>query len=162
MIDSDTLHAMLRLTHIIAGTIGLCIFWIPVFATKGGRLHVASGKAFVWCGYLVAATAAVSCTWALIRPIGFTGIARELSDGEIKYLMSNVRFLFSILAVLMTWFVAGLQLGTYSMQTKGVHIRGFEKASCKLRTVFFADAGARTEKRGELPGGRPPSGARGR
>ena len=130
MIDANMIHQGLRMTHIIAGAIGLIIFWIPVFARKGSRLHVRLGKSFVWCGYLVAATAAVSSIWAIIWPIGFTGITRELSPDESEHLISSVRFLFSILAVLMTWFVAGLQLGTYSMQTKGIHNAGRSRVLC--------------------------------
>ena len=35
----------------------------------------------------------------------------------------EVRFFFAILGVLMTWLVAGVQLGTYCIRTKGAHDR---------------------------------------
>lgn len=131
MIDIASFHSALRSSHIVAGGLGLIVFWIPVFATKGSRLHTVSGKTFVWLAYFVAATASISSVWALAAPISFTGITRDLSALESATVSSNIRFFFSILAVLMTWLVAGLSLGTYSMRTKGQH------DSAKPRVLAF-------------------------
>ena len=42
-----------RLVHIVAGSIGLAAFWIPIFATKGGRLHRRAGQVFRWSAIVV-------------------------------------------------------------------------------------------------------------
>lgn len=117
--DTTQFHSLLRLSHIVAGSIGLILFWLPVLTTKGSRVHRVSGSIFAWLAYAVAATAAISCIWALALPISFTGIQRELSSQETELLSNNIRFFFAILATLMTWLVASVQLGVYCMHTKG-------------------------------------------
>lgn len=51
---------MLRVGHIAFGFTGLAAFWIPVFARKGARIHVAAGTVFAWCVYVVAASAVIN------------------------------------------------------------------------------------------------------
>lgn len=118
MIDWNAIHQFLRGVHILAGGVGLLLFWVPVVARKGSRLHIASGKAFVWVAYFVSATAAISCLWALSSPIAFSGITRQLTADEMQQLSMRIRFLFTILATLMCWLVATLQLGIYAIRTK--------------------------------------------
>ena len=48
---------IIRWIHVALGIVGLIVYWIPIFATKGGKLHVRFGRYFVWCAYGVAATA---------------------------------------------------------------------------------------------------------
>ncbi|MEM8882680.1 MAG: hypothetical protein AAGD14_01265 [Planctomycetota bacterium] len=55
----------LLLAHIVLGGAGLIAYWIPVFAKKGGPLHVRVGRWFVWCGYGVVATAVAICVLRL-------------------------------------------------------------------------------------------------
>ena len=43
--------------HVMAGFISLVCFWIPVFAKKGGNLHVKSGKVYVWMMWIVTISA---------------------------------------------------------------------------------------------------------
>lgn len=117
-LDQHALHAFIRNSHIAVGAVSLVIFWLPIFAKKGGPLHIRSGRLFVGCAYYVSATAAVSCTWALIDPLGFTGITRELTTAEMEHLSGGVRFLFAILGTLMTWLVAGLQMGLHVVRNK--------------------------------------------
>ncbi|MEM7583933.1 MAG: hypothetical protein AAF560_11170, partial [Acidobacteriota bacterium] len=57
----ELLREILRWAHIILGFTGLVAFWFPVFSRKGGKLHRAAGKVFVYCGYGVAGSAFVSC-----------------------------------------------------------------------------------------------------
>lgn len=47
----------LLLAHVAAGFVGLAAFWIPVFARKGGRLHVRAGRVYTSCAYIVTASA---------------------------------------------------------------------------------------------------------
>jgi hypothetical protein len=50
----------LRWTHIVFGFLGLVLFWIPIFARKGGTVHVGYGTWFKRCAYLVLASAGLS------------------------------------------------------------------------------------------------------
>lgn len=57
----DMLREISRWSHVVFGFVGLVAFWFPVFAKKGGRLHVRAGKVFTACGYGVTASAFLSC-----------------------------------------------------------------------------------------------------
>ncbi len=113
-----TFHSALRSVHIGAGALGLLCFWIPIFAKKGGRLHLAAGRFFVRLAIVIAATAIVSCSWGLIAPVSFSGITRDLSTDEVELLSANIRFLFALLGMLTTWFVASLQVGLRAVKTR--------------------------------------------
>lgn len=43
--------------HVAFGFVGLAAFWIPIFAKKGGKWHIAVGHIFVWCAYAGSVTA---------------------------------------------------------------------------------------------------------
>lgn len=131
MIELDTFHWFIRMSHIVTGSLGLVVFWVPVFAAKGGRLHTWSGCLFAILAYCVAGTAAVSSSWALVSPISFAGIDRQLTQEEVSILSGNIRFFFSILGALMCGLVSGVQLGAYCMRTKGKH------DATRYRVLFF-------------------------
>lgn len=57
----ELLREILTWPHVILGFTGLVAFWFPVFARKGATLHRRAGKIFVWCGYGVTFSAALSC-----------------------------------------------------------------------------------------------------
>lgn len=62
---TESLHVWIRYLHVGLGFLGLAAFWLPVFARKGGKLHVASGRVFVWCGYAVTVSAVYACAFYL-------------------------------------------------------------------------------------------------
>lgn len=118
MNDPQAFHWILRSSHIAGGCLALILFWLPIFARKGSLLHIWSGKLFVIaCGF-VAATAAVSCVWALKAPLSFSGISRELTAEELNSLKYGIRFLFAILGTLLTWMVAGMITGIQAVRHK--------------------------------------------
>ena len=47
----------LVLAHVASGFVGLAAFWVPLFARKGGRLHVQAGRVFTYCAYVVTLSA---------------------------------------------------------------------------------------------------------
>jgi len=53
----ESLFDSLRWGHIVVGSAGLVAFWIPLFAKKGGRLHIRGGKVFEYAAYFVTGTA---------------------------------------------------------------------------------------------------------
>ena len=50
----------MRSAHIGIGIVGLLVFWIPIFAQKGGARHVFYGRLFSWICYGVLASAALA------------------------------------------------------------------------------------------------------
>ena len=74
----ETLRELSRWSHIILGFTGLLAFWFPVVARKGGRLHRIAGQVFVWCGYGVTATAALSVTLVTAMIIQRDAVATNL------------------------------------------------------------------------------------
>lgn len=53
---SLTISALV-LAHVATGFVGLAAFWIPLFARKGGRVHVQAGRVFTYCAYVVTLSA---------------------------------------------------------------------------------------------------------
>ncbi len=57
MTITDLLFDTLIALHVATGFVGLAAFWAPVFARKGGRLHVQAGRVFAYCAYVVTLSA---------------------------------------------------------------------------------------------------------
>jgi hypothetical protein len=64
------LHSFLVTTHIVFGAAALLLFWIPVLARKGSRLHVRAGKAYTVAMYIVSVTAFTASVIVLVDPLG--------------------------------------------------------------------------------------------
>jgi hypothetical protein len=64
---SEFLLDAARYVHISLGFVGLTAFWFPIFAKKGGRLHVTAGKVFKWCAYGVLGAAAAALSLRVTR-----------------------------------------------------------------------------------------------
>jgi len=47
--------------HIVAGTVALLVFWIPLVTIKGGRTHRRAGWVYVYAAATVAVTGLVTC-----------------------------------------------------------------------------------------------------
>ena len=52
--------------HVATGFVGLGAFWIPVFARKGGRLHVQAGRVYAYCAYVVTLSAITAATGRIV------------------------------------------------------------------------------------------------
>lgn len=74
----EWLREVSRWSHIVLGFVGLAAFWFPVFARKGGRIHRVAGKVFVWCGYGVTASAALSVTLVTTMIVSRDLVAKNL------------------------------------------------------------------------------------
>ncbi|MEM9531804.1 MAG: hypothetical protein AAGA23_12890 [Pseudomonadota bacterium] len=57
------------LFHILAGSIGLASFWLPVFARKRRGLHTQAGKVFAYAMMITASSAALAAILTLIDPL---------------------------------------------------------------------------------------------
>jgi len=56
----DFIQGGLRWTHIVAGSLGLIAFWVPVLTRKGGDTHKKYGRVFKWSAYAVVASAGMA------------------------------------------------------------------------------------------------------
>jgi hypothetical protein len=72
----------LRWAHITAGSIALLLFWIPVAAPKGGRVHVRVGWAYAGLMSVVVATAFAMSGLAIATPLSIRHFAHALSAEE--------------------------------------------------------------------------------
>ena len=59
--------------HVATGFVGLAAFWVPVFARKGGRVHVQAGSVYAYCAYIVTLSA-VTASAGRIVSYQFQGI----------------------------------------------------------------------------------------
>jgi hypothetical protein len=81
----------LRWTHVAFGSIALLVFWIPVAAGKGGRLHVRVGWAYVACMSVVVLTAFVMSGLAFEFPLRVRHFSRALSAAETAQFVRTSR-----------------------------------------------------------------------
>jgi len=95
----------LRWTHIAFGSIALLVFWIPLAAGKGGRLHVRVGWAYVVCMSVVVGTALVMSGLAFTFPLRVRHFAHPLSAEETARFIRTSRDFGFFLA-----YLAGLTL----------------------------------------------------
>jgi len=122
--DHDFLR-LFRLSHVVVGVLGIGIFWIPVFAAKGGRLHVYGGRLFAWCAYYGGATGLLLSCWAIVHPLSFFGdpALQRIRDADLPYQIENARFLYSITGFVALMVLAGTWFGVRLARTRGDHAR---------------------------------------
>lgn len=149
MSSVDAFHLGLRAAHIAAGAVGLVLFWIPVFAKKGGRLHIWAGRGFACCAAFVATSALASSGWALLDPVTFFGGSLErTSEAGRPYLLEQGRFLFAVLGYLSVVVLTGLWYGLRVVWTRDRHealrepaLLGLQAASALAAVALLLFAG---------------------
>lgn len=96
----NALFQSLLVAHVTFGAASLVLFWIPVIARKGGRVHVRAGFWYARCMYLVASTALLLCCVVAIDPVGIKHAGQNLTVEQAYEIASQRRgialFLFSI------------------------------------------------------------------
>jgi hypothetical protein len=90
----------LRWTHIAAGSLALIAFWIPVAASKGGRLHVRVGWFYTICMAIVVATALTMSGLVFAAPLRVRNLSRALSPSEAAQFIRESRQMAFFLAYL--------------------------------------------------------------
>lgn len=117
-------HLGLRYSHIVLGFLGLVLFWVPVFARKGGRLHIRTGQIFAGLAYIVAGTAIISSLWAVVHPASFLGVhSARIDETKLTYATENLRFFFVLLFYLGLGTLAGNHYGLRLVRTRETHER---------------------------------------
>ncbi|MBV1909975.1 MAG: DUF2306 domain-containing protein [Kangiellaceae bacterium] len=64
------IHQILFYIHIACGSIGLVIFWVPMLAKKGAKLHINTGKIFSNGMMIVSVSGLLMSAFLLLDPVG--------------------------------------------------------------------------------------------
>ncbi|AZZ96390.1 hypothetical protein [Pseudoalteromonas sp. R3] len=63
------LHQFSLVLHIIVGSCALILFWVPVLAKKGSKIHNQAGRAYTYSMQMVALSGILCCFLVLLDPI---------------------------------------------------------------------------------------------
>jgi hypothetical protein len=130
------LYRVLLLLHVAAGFTGLVAFWIPVFAPKGGRVHIRAGTVFLICAYVVAGTALTIALLTLASPFGTHPEARPEDPARIGDALAQLRFLEA--------FLGYLAIVTFATVWHGVRVMRSRRDRTSIRTPLHTAVGVVT------------------
>jgi hypothetical protein len=65
------LYSIALVVHIVAGTVALAVFWVPLVTRKGSRTHRRVGWVYVIAAWVIALTAVVVCGRLIADPHPF-------------------------------------------------------------------------------------------
>jgi hypothetical protein len=122
------LFQSIRWTHIAFGSLALALFWIPVAARKGGRLHVRVGWAYVVCMSVVVLTAFTMSGLAFAFPLGVRHIVRAMTPEQTARFIRASREL--------AFFLAYLGGVTLAAGWQGISVLRTRKNPRSLRNPF--------------------------
>lgn len=128
-----TSYRILLLAHVGFAIIGLAAFWVPIFARKGGRLHVRAGRVFLYSAYVVAATAFGVALLTLISPFGTHPEARPENPADIPAAIADLRVI--------ELFLGYLAVITFTSVYHGVRAMQEKRDPSRLRTPLHTAAG---------------------
>ncbi|MDX1677139.1 hypothetical protein [Arsukibacterium sp.] len=99
------IHTTLMYLHIALGAIALLLFWLPIIARKGSKLHINAGKIFYTLMLLVSASGIIMSLIGLSDPVGIYINNQQLTGEQIARLMYwRIPFsYFLLLLSLLTW-----------------------------------------------------------
>ena len=81
----EFLSYSLLITHIIAGSVSLILFWLPLFTKKGGINHIKIGKAYVFLMWIVIITSLILS----LKNLHFGHIESAIFLGFLAILTAN-------------------------------------------------------------------------
>ena len=116
--DLWSLHGWLRLTHVVAGFIGLIVFWMPIVSRKGRTFHKTTGKIFETCCGLVILSALTASIWMIAKPLGFNPDTAMMSAEQQASYSRQMVFLGSLLGALSIYTLVPLVLSHYWLKSK--------------------------------------------
>jgi hypothetical protein len=118
----------LRWVHIAVGTIALIVFWVPVAASKGGRLHVRIGWVYAGCMSVVVFTAFCMSGLAFAVPLRVRTFTHALSASETAQFIRAARET--------AFFLAYLGAVTLAAGWQGISVLRTRRDPESLRTPF--------------------------
>ena len=99
------IHTTLLYLHIALGAIALLLFWLPVIARKGSKLHINVGKVFYYIMLIVAGSGVLMTLIGLADPVGIYINSRQLPPEQIDRMMLwRIPFTYFLLLLsILTW-----------------------------------------------------------
>jgi len=91
----EALSKALLSIHIIAGSLSLITFWIPIFTKKGGKIHNAVGKVYVYLMWIVVISAGVLSIENLMQGdylmAAFLGFLTLITSNPLWYAIATLK-----------------------------------------------------------------------
>ena len=144
------IHTTLLYLHIALGAIALLLFWLPIIARKGGKLHISAGKAFYLLMLIVSGSGIIMSLLGLADPIGIYVNSKPLSSEQIEGMMRwRIPFTYFLLLLsLLTWVTVRHAIGVLRAKTNRSMLRSWRYQGPVL--LMFPSAGRYQEKFGAL------------
>ena len=117
----ESIAKPLLFIHVLAGSISLVLFWLPVIVKKGGKIHNQVGKAYVWAMWVVVISAFLLSVINLI-------LQRYLSAGFLGFL--------SVLTAAPLWYAQAIL-----NHKKGINRSYFNQFKVLHSIIFFMGMG---------------------
>jgi hypothetical protein len=119
-LDFSSIYGWLRTSHIGAGFLAIFVYWLPLLAQKGSRIHVVCGRIFVLCAAFVPTSALVVCAWRFIDPIGSLSPEPQPSAEQAAEFVRLERLIFAFLGALAFYTLVPLVLGVRVIRTRAI------------------------------------------
>ena len=121
------IHTTLLYLHIALGAIALLLFWLPIVARKGSKLHIAAGKAFYTIMLVVAGSGIIMTLIGLADPVGIYINSRQLTPEQIESMMLwRIPFTYFLLLLsLLTWVTVRHAIGVLRAKTNRSMLRNW-------------------------------------
>ena len=119
------IHSLLFYTHIVAGSMALCLFWMPALMKKGSINHIRFGRYYANAMYTVIASGALMSLMVLVNPLAIKG--HLLGEGQDPAVLAERLRLF--------WaFLLYLSLLTFVAVRQGVAVLTAKSDTALLRS----------------------------
>lgn len=118
-------HTSLLYLHIALGAVALLLYWLPVIARKGSKLHINAGKAFYYTMLVVSSSGIVMSLMGLYDPIAIYTAGRQMSAEQVqRMLVWRVPFSqFLLLLSLLTWVTVRHAIGVLQAKSDRAMLR---------------------------------------
>ncbi|WP_034475500.1 hypothetical protein [Aestuariibacter salexigens] len=121
-----SIHLLLFYVHIIAGSMALCLFWLPAFMKKGSLNHVQFGRYYARTMYVVVLSGSLMALIVLAVPLSIKGhLLKEGMDPEA--FVTSIRLFWA--------FLLYLSLLTYVAVRQGVEVVRAKHALSQLKRL---------------------------
>ncbi|WP_196139880.1 hypothetical protein [Aliikangiella sp. G2MR2-5] len=112
------IHQTAFYIHVIAGSIALVVFWLPMLASKGGTIHRQYGHYFSIAMYTVALSGLTMTSLVLLDPIGIRAPERNLTFEAATQLATKSRNSAAFLFMLSLLVLVSVRQGLLVLKSK--------------------------------------------
>ena len=81
------IHTTLLYLHIALGAVALLLYWLPVIARKGSKLHINAGKVFYYLMLIVSGSGIVMSLMGLYDPVGIYTAGKQMTAAQIERML---------------------------------------------------------------------------